>query len=81
ELWQQVVTRVITPYVPAVACLTSFAAWLEGQGALAWCAVERALDADPDYSWAHLIVQTLEGALSPETWQPLPLEEIEGFAS
>ena len=70
ELWQQVLTRVVPPYEPAVACLTAFAAWLEGHGALAWCAVERALEADPAYSWADLIVQSLEQAVSPSVWQP-----------
>jgi hypothetical protein len=81
ELWQQVLTRTIPPYEPAVACLTAFAAWLQGHGALAWCAVERALEADPGYSWAELIVQSLEQAVSPSVWQPVPLAEIERFAS
>jgi Domain of unknown function (DUF4192) len=79
ELWQQVLARVVPPYEPAVACLAAFAAWLDGQGALAWCAVERALAADPAYSWADLIVQSLEQAVSPSVWQPFPTEEIERF--
>ena len=79
ELWQQVLTRVVPPYEPAVACLAAFAAWLGGHGALAWCAVERALDADPAYSWADLIVQSLEQAVSPSVWRPFPTEDIERF--
>jgi hypothetical protein len=79
ELWQQVLTRVVPPYEPAVACLAAFAAWLDGHGALAWCAVERALEADPAYSWADLIVQLLEKAVSPSVWRPFPNEEIERF--
>jgi hypothetical protein len=80
QLWEQVLARTTPPYEPAVACLTAFAAWLDGHGALAWCAVERALDADPAYSWATLIEETLERALSPAVWQPVPLEDIERFA-
>jgi hypothetical protein len=80
QLWEQVLTRVVPPYEPAVACLTAFAAWLEGHGALAWCAVERALAADPAYSWAALIVQSLEQAVSPSTWRPVPPEHVERFA-
>jgi hypothetical protein len=79
QLWEQVLARTVPPYEPAVACLTAFAAWLAGNGALAWCAVERALEADPEYSWADLIVQSLERAVPPTAWQPLPLEEIERF--
>ena len=79
QLWQPVLARVVPPYEPAVACLTAFAAWLLGDGALAWCAVERALEADPAYSWADLIVQSLEQAVSPSVWQPFPTEEIERF--
>lgn len=78
-LWQQVLAQVVPPYEPAVACLAAFAAWLQGDGALAWCAVERALEADPAYSWADLIVQSLEQAVSPSVWQPFPTEEIERF--
>ncbi|MDQ4007753.1 MAG: DUF4192 domain-containing protein [Actinomycetota bacterium] len=81
DLWQQVLVRVLPPYEPAVACLTAFAAWLAGNGALAWCAVERALEADPGYSWAELIVQSLEQAVPPSVWRPVPLEEIERHAS
>ena len=80
QLWEQVLTRVVPPYEPAVACLTAFAAWLDGHGALAWCAVERALDADPAYSWAGLIVESLERAVSPSVWQPVSFEDIERFA-
>lgn len=80
ELWEQALPRVIPPYEPAVACLAAFAAWLQGHGALAWCAVERALEADPAYSWADLIVQSLEKAVSPSAWKPVPLEDVERFA-
>jgi hypothetical protein len=80
QLWEQVLTRVVPPYEPAVACLTAFAAWLEGHGALAWCAVERAQEAEPGYSWAHLIVESLERAVPPSAWRPVPFEEIERFA-
>jgi hypothetical protein len=80
ELWEQVLTRVVPPYEPAVACLTAFACWLQGHGAMAWCAVDRALDADPEYSWAGLIVHSLENAVSPEVWTPIPVEEVERFA-
>lgn len=68
DLWQQVLRRVLPPHEPAVACLTAFAAWLQGNGALARCAVQRALSAAPDYSMARLIDDTLRHALPPSSW-------------
>jgi hypothetical protein len=68
DLWRQVLRRVVPPHEPAVACLTAFAAWLQGNGALAGCAVRRALAAAPDYSLARLIDDTLRHAMPPSSW-------------
>ncbi|MGN6161313.1 MAG: DUF4192 domain-containing protein, partial [Marmoricola sp.] len=40
-LWRQVVRRAPDDYVAAPACLLAFSAWLAGDGALAWCALDR----------------------------------------
>ena len=52
------------------AGLLAFAAWLSGDGALAWCAVERCLAADPDHTLAHLVARALEQAVPPSEWSP-----------
>ncbi len=67
-LWQQVLSRVIPPYEPAVGSLAAFAAWLDGDGALSLCALDRALAADPDYSWALLLQDALTHAMPPSAW-------------
>lgn len=72
DLWSQVLRRVPPPYEPAVGCLTAFAAWLHGDGALAGCALERVLAVAPDYSMAGLIDQTLRAAIPPSSWDRLP---------
>jgi hypothetical protein len=59
---------VVPPFEPAVLSLTAFAAWLTGDGAQSLIAVERALGADPDYSMARLMLQMLEGGVSPSHW-------------
>ena len=50
---------------PAPAALLAFAAWQAGDGALAWCAVDRCLEADPDYSLAGLVAELLTAAVPP----------------
>ncbi|MET0468648.1 MAG: DUF4192 domain-containing protein [Aeromicrobium sp.] len=60
--------RVVPPFEPAVLSLTAFAAWLTGDGAAALIAVERALRADPEYSMARIILDTLQAGISPAHW-------------
>ena len=72
ELWRDVVRRCPTELLAAPASLLAFAAWLAGDGALAWCALDRCALADPDYRMAGLVAHTLEQALPPSAWTPLP---------
>ncbi|MFI5495508.1 DUF4192 domain-containing protein [Actinoplanes sp. NPDC051859] len=81
-LWSDVVRRVHPERVSAPASLLAFITWRAGQGALAAIAVERALDADPQYSLAQTMNATLFRAISPSVlsgWptpngQPAPRE-------
>jgi len=75
-LWSAVARRVVPPYEPAVLSLAGFAAWLSGDGASAWCAVERAERADPAYSMAALLRETLTRCLPPDVWRPPPREVV-----
>ncbi|MCW2766863.1 MAG: hypothetical protein JWO11_2822 [Nocardioides sp.] len=68
RLWTDVVRRAPGPLVPAPAGLLGFAAWLSGHGALAWCAIDRCIEADPDYTMASLIAQVLTRAVPPSVW-------------
>ncbi len=67
--WSDVVRRVPEELVAAPAAVLGFVAWLAGEGALAWCAVERARAADPGHSLARLVDELLTSATSPEVWQ------------
>lgn len=71
RLWREVVRGCGEELVAQPAALLGFAAWLHGDGALAWCAVERALAADPAHTLARLVSRTLEAALPPSTWEPV----------
>jgi hypothetical protein len=80
DLWTDVVRRSPPAALPAPASLLAFAAWLAGDGALAWCAVDRAQEADPGYSLAALVAQTLACAMPPSAWEPLTPEMLSLFA-
>ncbi|GAB3966162.1 DUF4192 domain-containing protein [Plantactinospora veratri] len=77
-LWTDVLRRVEPDLVPAPASLLGFAAWRAGQGALASAAVERALQAQPDYSFAQLLAEALQAGISPsvlDDWPDLVRDE------
>ena len=69
ELWRDVVRRCPVPWAAAPAGLLAFASWLSGQGALAWCAIDRCRESDPDYSMADSISEILDAAVPPRAWQ------------
>lgn len=80
ELWQALVRRAPLDLLAPPATLLAFAAWLSGDGALAWCALDRARAADPDYSMAALVERALTCAVPPSTWEPLTEEGLSLFA-
>ena len=69
DLWVAVLRRTPTPYTPPVATLLGFAAWQSGHGALAWCAVDRCAEVDPDYTLMTYLASALTHALPPSSWE------------
>jgi len=67
--WTDLVRRCPADLAAAPAALLGFAAWLAGHGALAWCAVDACLEADPDYGLADLLSQLLAHAVPPAEWE------------
>jgi hypothetical protein len=65
KLWTTLLRNLPTEFIPAPAALLAFVAWQAGDGALATIAIERALDADPDYTMALLIGDALHAGLPP----------------
>jgi hypothetical protein len=68
-LWTDVVRRAPVEVLAAPAALLGFAAWLSGQGALAWCAIDRCRESVPDYGLARLLADMLAHAVPPSTWE------------
>ena len=68
ELWRELVRRAPRDLIPGAAALLAFAAWRAGDGALAWCAIDRALEVDPDQPLAHQVAAVLVDAVPPDAW-------------
>ena len=64
-LWSALVRAAPTDLLAPVASVLAFLAWLAGDGALAWCALERAAEGEPPCSLADVVAEALEQALPP----------------
>lgn len=79
ELWSDLVRRAPRDLLPAAASLLAFAAWLSGHGALAWCALDRCAEVDPEFSMADCVAGLLERAVPPSMWTPIAEEDLPVF--
>ncbi|HEV7897016.1 MAG TPA: DUF4192 domain-containing protein [Planosporangium sp.] len=75
ELWRDVTRRARADLVAAPATLLGYAAWRSGNGALAWVAVQRALESNPGYSLALLLGEALGRALPPSLFDERPVRQ------
>ena len=71
DLWSDAVRRLPGAHVAGPAAVLAFAAWLLGDGALAWCAVDRCRESSPSHSLATLVSGMLETATPPDSWEAL----------
>ncbi|MBO0842063.1 MAG: DUF4192 family protein, partial [Nocardioides sp.] len=67
--WSDVVRRSPAPLVGDAAAVLAFAAWLVGDGALAWCALDRCFAQDRRNSLGLLVARMLDGAIPPSEWE------------
>ncbi|WP_415839272.1 DUF4192 domain-containing protein, partial [Nocardioides zeicaulis] len=71
DLWSDAVRRLPSSHLAGPAAVLAFAAWLLGDGALAWCAVDRSREDRPHHSLAALVADLLEDAVPPSSWERL----------
>lgn len=71
EFWSDIVRRTPEALVPGPASVLAFTCWLAGEGALAWCAVDRARSVAPEHSLAGLVAEMLMSATSPDLWESI----------
>jgi hypothetical protein len=79
RLWTDLVRRAPEGLVAGAASVLAYAAWMQGDGALAWCAVDRCLDDDPEHSLGRIVADALERAVPPaDDWESRFLGGIAG---
>ena len=68
QVWADLVRRAPASQVPDTAAVAAFCAWQAGHGALAWCALDRCLDLDPDHRLGRCLAECLTRAVPPSAW-------------
>jgi hypothetical protein len=69
-VWSGLVRVAPRDLLAPVASVLAFLAWLSGDGALAWCALDRAAEGDPPCTLADAVAEALDLALPPDVWAP-----------
>jgi hypothetical protein len=68
RVWAALLRGAPDPAVPDTAAVTAFCAWLCGDGALAWCALDRCFEVDPDHRLGACLAECLVRAVPPTAW-------------
>lgn len=68
RIWSGLLRRAPEPQAAEVAVVTAFCAWQAGHGALAWCALDRCLAAEPGHPLATCLAECLSRAVPPTAW-------------
>ena len=55
--------------VPDTAAVTAFCAWMSGDGALAWCALDRCFEVEPEHPLGTCLAECLARAVPPTAWE------------
>lgn len=69
RVWAALLRGAPDPQVPDVAAVTAFCAWQSGHGALAWCALDRCFEIDPDHRLGRCLAECLVRAVPPTAWE------------
>ncbi|HTW15153.1 MAG TPA: DUF4192 domain-containing protein [Nocardioides sp.] len=69
RLWTDTVRRAPAAVRGGPAAVLALTAWAAGDGALAWCAIDRCREVDPRNSLAQLVADALDRALPPSMFE------------
>ena len=68
QVWADLLRRAPAAQVPDTAAVAGFCAWQAGHGALAWCALDRCFEIDPEHRLACCLAECLTRAVPPSAW-------------
>jgi len=68
RVWSALLRGAPDPQVPDVAAVAAFCAWQAGHGALAWCALDRCFEVDPEHRLGRCLAECLVRAVPPTAW-------------
>ncbi|HEY3530871.1 MAG TPA: DUF4192 domain-containing protein [Nocardioides sp.] len=69
RVWVSLLRGAPDAQVPDTAAVTAFCAWQSGQGALAWCALDRCFEVDPEHRLGTCLAECLVRAVPPSAWE------------
>jgi hypothetical protein len=75
RVWTAVLRSAPQRHVAEAAAVTAFCAWQAGDGALAWCAVDRCLGAEPAHRLGTCLAECLTRAVPPTSWEEVGRSE------
>jgi hypothetical protein len=78
RVWADLLRGAPDVAVPDTAAVTAFCAWLSGDGALAWCALDRCFEVDPEHRLGACLAECLTRAVPPTAWQEVADDERHG---
>ena len=78
RVWSALLRGAPDPQAAEVAVVTAFCAWQSGNGALAWCALDRCFEIDPEHRLGRCLAECLVRAVPPTKWQEVGEERASG---
>src|SRR5262249_39794378 len=78
RVWAALLRGAAEVQVPEVAAVPAFCAWQSGDGALAWCALDRCFQVEADHRLGRCLAECLVRAVPPTAWHEVVGEPRSG---
>ena len=69
RVWAALLRGAPDAQVPDTAAVAAFCAWMSGDGASAWCALDRCFEVEPEHRLGMCLAECLVRAVPPSAWE------------